>query len=285
MDYDFSYLSEPFKGWYEKKSQEQGQSFIHTENPIEYLLSEHETLYAKLGMTQDSFEEAFLKPYYKLIELGCFNFGTISEITEIISKVIGKAVIIQKGLPNEPFSLIIDKSPDRYAMALDWTYTQVKELKLAGLDMPETHLLLDQEPILQCRYCGKLDADDKGRKFNKKRRYCHDKHCKETKSVNPEHHIDCCYGKWAKRKKLLIQTLKRHYRGREKGISNFKIFCNELHDHALTIHSPIRTSGVVMIEFLESIGVNTSAKKNSIHGIEAKDSYLLMKKLLSEGKA
>jgi len=282
MNYDFSYLSDPFRTWYDEKSQKHGESFIHTENPITFLLSEHEALYAKLDMTQDDFEKAFLKPYYRLVDVGYFNFEVISEIITLISKVVGKALIIQNDIPEAPFSISTTRDQDRYAQALDWTCMQVRELRLNGLKMPYDDS--GHEAVLQCRYCGKLNADDKGRQFNKKRKYCHDIDCKEKTSVNPEEHIKCCYGKWAKRKKLLVQALKRHYKGRKKGMSYFKDFCDDLYDNALTVHNPIRTADAVMFEFLKSIGVGVSDCKKIIHGIEGKDSYLLMKQLLSKGK-
>ncbi|HEY8269726.1 MAG TPA: hypothetical protein VIG33_02475 [Pseudobdellovibrionaceae bacterium] len=253
MSYNFSYLSRTLEDWYEEKSQEHGQSFIHTENPIEYLLSEHQDLYKKLDMSQKRFEKVFLKPYYDLIDKGCFDFETMKSITGVLSQIVGKTVIIQRDLHVEPFSLTIETTQDRYAKALDWVCVQIMELNLQGLELPENVYDLVDEPVLQCRYCGKLDTDAKGREFNRKRKYCHSLKCTESKSVNPEHHIGCCFGEWARKKKLLVQALKRHYKGKEKGKEYFERTCNELYEHALTLSEPVRTHQTLLRELLASL--------------------------------
>lgn len=258
MTYDFSYLSQPFYEFYDAKQMHHGDNFIATQESIEYQLSEHEALFKKIGITQEEFEIRFLKGYYDLITEGEYTEEVLSEIIQILSTIVGKSLIFHHKLPIEPFSLSLNREKDQFANALDWTYIQIRELKLKGLDfgLLDAAVPEDDEPLYQCIFCGRLDEDVAGRKFNKKRKYCHAKNCQETKSVNPEHHMDCCYGQWAGKKKGLIQTLKRHYKGRQKGIDAFNKFCEERYQENLKRIISVRTAYIYFEKILETLHPN-----------------------------
>lgn len=251
MTYDFSYLSQPFYEFYDAKQMHHGNNFIATQESVEYQLSEHEALFEKIGITQEEFEIRFLKGYYDLITEGEYTEEVLSEIIQILSTIVGKSLIFHHKLPIEPFSLSLNREKDQFANALDWTYVQIRELNLNGFDLSLIDPFVEEdEPIFQCHFCGCLDEDVGNRKFNKKRKYCHAKNCKEKKSVNPEHHMDCCYGQWAGKKKGLIQTLKRHYKGRQKGIDAFNKFCEERYQENLKRIIPVRTNSSLKREIM-----------------------------------
>lgn len=239
-----------------------GDNFIVTLDSIDIQLSEHEALFEKIGITREEFKNRFLYGYYALIQEDNYTEEVLLEITQILSNILGKSLISFNDLPLEPFSLSLTRERDPIANALDWTYIQIRELKLKGLDfrLLDAAVPDDDEPLYQCIFCGQLDEDAAGRKFNKKRKYCHAKHCQETKSVNPEHHMDCCYGQWAGKKKGLIQTLKRHYKGRGKGIEAFRKFCEERYQENLERIIPVRTAYIYFEKILEPLLPNPHPK-------------------------
>jgi hypothetical protein len=123
-----------------------------------------------------------------------------------------------------------------------WLLVQVHDLNIPGVafdDNPKgTRLYLKDREIMfgcyrlphntQCIYCGRLDEDEQGNRFDNKRKLCHAKGCEARSEPNPEEHPNCCFGKWRREKKAFNRWLNRaELRGEsQKAITAyFKRFC------------------------------------------------------------
>ena len=191
---DYRQLSNVFEKWYLKKQKE-----IQTCKNLEY---PPEEMLKRLKIAEDEYYKIYIEPYKKLSKEDLeITFRILAP--ELVEKFTGVNVEMDCGL-----NIVYDISYTRKKNALAWLLFQIDNIGLFPLS-PK----LDKQvvkPYNQCFYCGKPDSYKKGYeeiKFNSKVTYCHKPKCQ--KSSNPEKHDNCCYAKWARRRKTLEDALKK----------------------------------------------------------------------------
>lgn len=191
---DYRQLSNVFEKWYLKK-QKEIKACKNLEYPPEAMLK-------RLKISEDEYYKIYIEPFKKLSKE---DLKTTFRILapELIENYTGEDVKMDCAL-----KIVYDISFTRKENALDWLLFQIYKIGIFPLSPKLDEQVL--EPYNQCFYCGKPDSykrGDKEIKFNSKVLYCHKPKCQ--KSSNPEKHDNCCYAKWARRRKTLEDALKK----------------------------------------------------------------------------
>lgn len=146
-------------------------------------------------------------------------------------------------------ALLMDLIPISEHRALQWTMVNVHEVQLfevfqnyrMGYDLL-SHTFLAPEhalPYKQCRYCGRLDHDPRGKAFGKRLSFCHRTGC--PSDPNPTDHISgCCYKAWRRQKDNLRVRCRELSKTPEKLTAFFLRFCAKRYQQNLKISIPIR---------------------------------------------
>lgn len=247
---NFSYLRDCLTDFYRQKIQNCQAESIHKQ-ALQDLIFIHpqgnmtpfKQLCAKLGLTEVQFAERFLNPWQEL---------STEDIQEV-SKYWNWAHSPRK-------SLLMQISPIDEHKALHWTFINVFELNLPGLELflPEYEIELKKHnqghmdlitqmyiappyslPYKQCHYCGRLEKDSRQHEFGKRQlKYCHLSHCPSDPSSSL--HIQCCYGNWKRLKTNLQKKLKRANQDADKIKELFLEFCESRYLENLKVQSPVR---------------------------------------------
>ena len=194
-----STLSEIFEIWYFNKLRE-----ISVDKNIK---SPPKNMLKRLGIKEHEFYDIYIKPYKNLSK---YDIDMVFKILapELIETYTGIKFDLNEELPfNGELKIKYDLSSVRKENALNWLLFQVDLLGIFNLSKKLHKCLI--VPCKQCYYCGKPNfytINGKNRSFNLKEVFCHKNSCR--KGSNPEKHDkDCCYGKWARKRKSLEKAL------------------------------------------------------------------------------
>ena len=192
----FPTLSRVFEYWYFNK--------LKKINVNKNLISPPKNMLKRLAISKQEFFDIYIKPYKTLSKQ---DLKTVFKILapELIETYTGIKFDMHKTIPFNG-ELKYDLSSVRKENALSWLLFQVDLLGIFNLSHELEEFL--SIPYHQCYYCGKPNyykRNGKIKKFNLREVFCHKNNCK--KSSNPEKHDNCCYAKWARRRKSLEKAL------------------------------------------------------------------------------
>jgi hypothetical protein len=160
--------------------------------------------------------------------------------------------------------MVMTLQPTNDYIARDWTFVNVVELNLFeafeenwpnGLPderPPNLDWLTNRYgglayamPYKQCRYCGRVETDPRGKAFGKQDlMYCHQRHC-PTADANPAAHaVDCCYGQWSRIKRNFLKRCHRAKENPEQVKSLFLAFCQARYESNLAMAVRVQTEKV-----------------------------------------
>lgn len=153
-------------------------------------------------------------------------------------------------------SLLMDLTPISQHRAIQWTMVNVFETHLFEMFVPDykeeflsrkpdiiTRYFLAAEyslPFKQCRYCGRLDSDPRGKLFTQnKLKLCHAEGCESNPNYN-QHKEGCCFKSWQPKKTLLIDQCRDYENNLEKLERVFTSFFWDRYEENLKIQTPVR---------------------------------------------
>ena len=246
----YNFLIAPFEEWFLEKYDQ----FLY-EGDTGNFLDDYKYVANKLNMSVEDFLKIYCEPYEKLTE-------------DIISDI----QLVQSGfLFHFSKSKVTFKYDYEYLNmknALEWLLVNIVDLNLFKLNETAKYYKL---PEAQCHYCGKLESDPKGKKFNGSHFLCHTIKCK-SKTVNPKPHLKtkCCAGYWWDNKKSFIAEIdkileRKDFTAQElelkipelKCEEKFLKFCEKQLEHNLDkIDVSIRYYDKVKDEIIESRIIN-----------------------------
>lgn len=191
-------LSVVFENWYLKKLKEIESNKIVKKPPKNML--------KRLAMNENEFYEIYINPFKSLSKQ---DLNTIFEIlAPELLEIYTKIKFDLNENESIPFNgeLKYDLSSVRKENALSWLLFQVDLLGIFNLSKNLEKTLLI--PYHQCYYCGKPNfyiRNGKAKKFNLKEIFCHKDNCQA--GSNTGKHDNCCYAKWARKRKSLEKAL------------------------------------------------------------------------------
>lgn len=260
----YSTLSEIFESWFFNKLRE-----ISVDKNLN---TPPQNMLKRLGIKENEFYDIYIKPYKNLSK----------HDLELVFKILAPALLetytgIKFDLTDElPFNgeLKYDLSSVRKENALNWLLFQVDLLGIFNISKKLNKLLI--KPHNQCYYCGKPNfyiRNDKVKKFNKKEKFCHKDNCKN--SSNPEKHDNCCYAKWARKRKSLEKTLSvienlandiiENYEDNNASFEQKAIFDNKLNEIFIKFCEE---------QYQENLKINYTIQTISVDTINLKDNNL-----------
>lgn len=190
----YSRLSDVFENWYFKKLKE-----IKSDKN---LIRPPKNMLKRLAISENEFYETYIKPFKSLTK------QDLNTVFKILAPELLEIYTKDESLPIDyELKVIYDLSFARKENALCWLLFQIDLLGIFNLSKKLNKLLMI--PHHQCYYCGKPNSyirNGKVKKFNLKETFCHKDNCHA--GSNPEKHDDCCYAKWARKRKALEKALK-----------------------------------------------------------------------------
>ena len=131
--------------------------------------------------------------------------------------------------------------------ALDWLLVHIKYIAL--FDFEDDIYYECKKTYKQCIYCGALDKfkapkcikDKEFIEFDERKHFCHNEDCPTLSGSNPEEHNTFChYAIFARRKKTLIDRIKKSHSAKT-AVAIFIDFCEKQFKENLSIKYAIRT--------------------------------------------
>ncbi len=198
-----------------------------------------QTLYDSLELKGIEFYTTFIEPWRNL---------TDEQLTQVVA--LWNAHL----LTHRQWVMNITTSCDY--RALQWTLVNVYETQLFDVFLDDyeselsckgpieqldwiTHSFVApiySLPYKQCRFCGRLDTDPRGRAFGKRNlNFCHLTGCPSDPSPS-SHPTGCCYGDWKRIKNNIRLQCKRTEQEPQKVIQAFIQFVKERYEHNVQVN-------------------------------------------------
>lgn len=220
-------LKNAFITWFEEKAE---KIYDIGEESQKYLSK-------NLGIKEEEFLNKYIRPITSLNNLQLIQFfnalsyhlaDRFSPLPQVIKYQITQSMYPE---PN----------------ALNWLLVHIKYIAL--FDFEDDISYECKKPYKQCIYCGALDKfkapkyinDKEFIEFDDRKHFCHDEECQTLSGSNPEeHNPHCHYAIFARRKKTLIDRIKKTHSA-ATAVEIFIDFCEKQLKENLSIKYAIRT--------------------------------------------
>lgn len=263
----YSILSEIFESWYFNKLREITVD-KNVKRPPKNLLK-------KLAMSEKKFYEIYIKPFKSLTKQ---ELNTVFEILapELLETYTKIEFDLYESIPFNG-QLKYDLSSVRKENALNWLLFQVDLLGIFNISKKLNKLLI--EPYHQCYYCGKPNfyiRNGVTKNFNLKETFCHKDYCQS--GSNPEKHDNCCYSKWARKRKSLEKALSVYEKLISDIIENYEDYedNNASHEQKAILDNKLNEIFIKFCEkqYQENLKINYTIQTISVDAINLMDNNL-----------
>ncbi len=220
-------LKKAFIAWFEEKAE---KIYDIGEDSQKYLSK-------NLGIKEDEFLNKYIKPITNLNNLQLIQF--FKALSYHLADRFSPLPYVIK------YQISQNMNPE--PNALDWLLVHIKYIAL--FDFEDDISYECKKPYKQCIYCGALDKfkapkcikDKEFIEFDERKHFCHNEDCPTLSGSNPEEHNPFChYAIFARRKKTLIDRIKKSHSAKT-AVAIFIDFCEKQFKENLSIKYAIRT--------------------------------------------
>ena len=256
-------LKKAFISWFEEKAE---KIYDIGEDSQKYLSK-------TLGIKEKEFFDTYIKPIIGLSDIQLIEF--FKALSFHLSDRFSPLPYVIK------YQITQNMNPE--PNALDWLLVHIKHIALFDFENDISYEC--KIPYRQCIYCGAIDkfeapkymVNTKYIEFDERKHFCHDVDCSTLSGSNPEAHSPHChYAIFARRKKTLIDRIKKSYSA-QTAINIFIDFCEKQLKENLNMKYTIRTK-----EEYDSGEYEYVQLTNLADGINFEDLFLDENKLIDK---
>lgn len=222
-------LKNTFITWFEEKAE---KIYDIGENSQKYLSK-------NLGIKEEEFLNKYIRPITNLNNLQLIQF--FKALSYHLADRFSPLPYVIK------YQISQNMNPE--PNALDWLLVHIKHIAL--FDFEDDISYECKIPYKQCIYCGALDkfkaptwTNKEYIEFDDRKHFCHSDNCETLSGSNPEeHNPHCHYAIFARRKKTLIDRIKKSLSA-QTAINIFIDFCEKQLKENLNIKHIVRTKEI-----------------------------------------